>query len=68
MKLHGASAFGFKLDRKLVEVYLVSRRVWADVALWRTSRSGLQGWRLRFFRYGFRFTNPIFGFSVGVWV
>lgn len=58
---------GAQATSKIVRAYMVSSLLWLEVAAWRTSKSGLEAWSFRVFRFGFRVTSPLFGFSVGAW-
>ena len=55
------------LTRKIWQFRLVSRWIWAEAAAWKSKASSL-GPALKFFKYGFRWTNKVFGCSVGIWI
>lgn len=50
-----------KLSTKMVQLSIVSYRLWADAAVWRTSRSGLKGWLVQWTKFGVRVITPLLG-------
>ena len=53
-----------KCSRKVWSIGVVSRRIWGEVAAWRTGVSGLKGWSATAGRSGFRLTSPWIGVAL----
>ncbi len=68
MRLGLGLAMHVKVNHKIAEARAVSRYAWVEAAAWRSDLSGLASWSFRLFRWGIRWTNPLFGFSAGIWL
>jgi len=45
----------------------VAQWIWAEVAMWKTSKSGLQNWKFEFdYVKGYRVISPWFGFALNL--
>jgi len=53
----------FKCNRKyLFQIQAVGQYIWAEVACWKTKRSGVKGWQLR----PMRLITPLFGLAISL--
>jgi len=50
-----------KFTSKLWSVSLVTKRLWAEVSMWRTAASSLKGWRVECRGRGIRIITPLVG-------
>lgn len=53
-----------KFTRKIWTAMIVSRKLWAEVAVWSTHRSTLKGWHAERRPGGGRVVTPLLGFAV----
>ena len=53
--------FMLKFTHKIAAASLITHRLWAEVAAWRTRASAVKGWRRERTSCGYRLTNPWFG-------
>ena len=53
-----------KMTRKIWTLALVSRRLWAEVAIWQTAMSDLKGWQACRRPGGFRVVTPLLGMAM----
>lgn len=54
-------------DKYLFRLMFVAQWIWAEVAMWKTSKSGLQNWKFEFdYVKGYRVISPWFGFALNL--